>query len=382
MSPPSAAYFADVQFAGACPQTDTCCQPCMRPNYAAASASMSSVASASEASPPQVEPLQFLPFGAEQDRGCIGNRGEATFPADGMLCQPMLEDVLGSVWNLSRDREGCRRVQEALDIDDADIRGRVVAELRGHVWEALRCPHANHVIQKWISVSAPEESQFIIDEIMSHGHGGVTQAARHRFGCRIIERLLEHCRAPQIDAIVCEIINDSTALSSHPYGNYVVQHVLEHGPPCAKRQLAEHIGRCLPNLRFDGSMGAVVAKALACGEIECRLELARRVLAVPGLIRRMAPTRHGHIAVKLVLQLFEESPIEHAAACGALDYDMDTLKESRYGRFLVAYLLSDSSDARSQCLELTACATPSKCSAGKLNTSLTRIRAQRALGGA
>lgn len=29
-------------------------------------------------------------------------------------------------------------------------------EIRGHVWEGLRCPHANHVLQKCVLISRPE----------------------------------------------------------------------------------------------------------------------------------------------------------------------------------------------------------------------------------
>ncbi|CAK0893103.1 unnamed protein product [Prorocentrum cordatum] len=133
-----------------------------------------------------------------------------------------------------RARQGCRRVQQALD--DArgpEACGRLAAELRGHVWDALRCPHANFVLQKCITTASPDACQFIVDELLQRGHGALAQAARHRYGCRIVERLLERCRPEQVEQIVDCILDDAVTLCMHPYGNYVAQHLLEHAAPAS-----------------------------------------------------------------------------------------------------------------------------------------------------
>jgi len=89
--------------------------------------------------------------------------------------------VLGSVWRLSREPEGCRRVQAAVEAccADLDVQLRLTAELKGRVWEAIRCPHANHVIQKCVTALHPEASQFIIDEVLQRGSGTVAGVLWH-----------------------------------------------------------------------------------------------------------------------------------------------------------------------------------------------------------
>merc|ERR1719145_46714 len=69
------------------------------------------------------------------------------------MAQPGSVKVEGNVWRLSRDAPGCRIVQDALDNATCDAdRVALASEIRSHVWEALRCPHANFVLQKFIGV--------------------------------------------------------------------------------------------------------------------------------------------------------------------------------------------------------------------------------------
>lgn len=239
-------------------------------------------------------------------------------------------------------------MQDALEAcPDGEARVALASELRGHVWEAIRCPHANYVVQKCISMMPPQACQFIIDELLRRGTGAVASAARHRFGCRILERLLERCSQLQARPLVDDLISDAVALSSHPYGNYVVQHVLEHGPPDQQRRLCGLLGRHVATLGPDGYASAVVAKALSHGSKETRLLVARHVASSPGLVAQMARTRHGHLAVKLVLQLLEDFPQERDAACKELEADVSGLRASRYGRFVASSLEGQRGGGRS-----------------------------------
>merc|ERR1740123_724110 len=101
-------------------------------------------------------------------------------------------------------------------------------ELRGHVAKALRCPNANHVLQKCIATVNSEYLQFIIDELLGRS-GLVTQAARHRYGCRIVQQLLKKCSHEQVQGIAGLLLEDATMLSCHSFGNFVMQHLLEYG---------------------------------------------------------------------------------------------------------------------------------------------------------
>merc|ERR1719362_2273068 len=94
--------------------------------------------------------------------------------------------LLGRVWTLSQDAQGCREVQQALADESIgeDEREAMLAELHGHVLEAAVCPYANYVLQKCIVALKPEAVQFIIREIPVES---VSVVAQNKFGCRVAE---------------------------------------------------------------------------------------------------------------------------------------------------------------------------------------------------
>ena len=51
----------------------------------------------------------------------------------------------------------------------------------------------------------------------------------HPYGCRVIQRILEHCNPEQTGPILEELHSNTEQLLQDQYGNYVIQHVLERG---------------------------------------------------------------------------------------------------------------------------------------------------------
>lgn len=63
----------------------------------------------------------------------------------------------------------------------------------------------------------------------------------HPYGCRVIQRILEHCTAEQTTAILDELHSSTEQLVQDQYGNYVIQHVLEHGRPEDKSKIINNV---------------------------------------------------------------------------------------------------------------------------------------------
>ena len=136
--------------------------------------------------------------------------------------------VAGRVWDLSQRSKGCRYVQAALENCSDGERFTLALELQGHVLAAARSACANYVLQKIIQVLRPQACQFIIDEIMKTP-ADVPILARHQYGCRILQRLLEHCQAQQMEGLVKLLLEDATALVRHNYGTFVMQQIFDFG---------------------------------------------------------------------------------------------------------------------------------------------------------
>lgn len=257
------------------------------------------------------------------------------------LSEPLREDdassiriFAGRVWKLSQDGKGCRQLQDAFDVCNDEERITLASELRGHVWQALKCGNANHVIQKCITTMKPASVQFIINELTHNGTGGAAHAARHRFGCRIIERLLEHCSAEQLSPLVEELLAEGAVLSGHIYGYYVMQHLLEHGPIDVAAHISTILEENLPFTAPDSYAGAVIGTALGTSTNTGAGSLAKALLKDTEHAAMMACSRWGYTAVKLAFQLVEE-PLRSKFAT-ELSWYSNRLRSNRYGRLVAS----------------------------------------------
>ena len=68
--------------------------------------------------------------------------------------------------------------------------------------------------------------------------GSVVSLSTHPYGCRVVQRVLEHCTINDAkEHIRREILRSTALLATDQYGNYVIQHMLEHGPASARYAL-------------------------------------------------------------------------------------------------------------------------------------------------
>jgi len=240
-----------------------------------------------------------------------------------------------SVWGKSQSPQGCRQVQQMLDDAPTDqARLAIALDLRGHIWEALRSPHANYVVAKCIATLPVSALQFILDEIPAEV---APQASKHKFGCRIIQRLIEKCPSEMVNDLVEAILVDFNMVARHPYGNYVAQNLLQNGTEGQKQRMISMIETDIRGLTSD-SFGCTVVNASlsAKGSQEGPVRIARAILKEPGLLLFAACTRHGHVAASRVLKVLQGQELANAKQM--LQEEAESLRASRFGRNVVEML--------------------------------------------
>lgn len=213
-------------------------------------------------------------------------------------------DVAGRVWELSRHPEGSREVQHAIDTaQHGDAVAELISELQGRIWETSRCPHANHVLQKCIGLMKPKHLQFLVDELCV-GNLPV-QAARHKYGCRIVQKLLEHCDADQVQHFADAIVSQTSHVARHPFGNYVIQHLLSHANPQRSQALRRQLQKDICVLATDPFGCAVLSTAMSALPFGDRLELAKSLVRDPDVLASVTSSRHGSPAASAARGLFK-----------------------------------------------------------------------------
>jgi len=241
------------------------------------------------------------------------------------------DSIAGRVWQLSQSPRGCRRVQRELDVAETDAQREAVArELHGHALEASRCPHANHVLQKMIMTLRPQAVQFVVEELAA---APISDTARHKYGCRIVQRLVEHCSPGQVADMQSELLKDVYGLIAHQFGTYVVQAILRHGAPQHRPVILEAMRRSFRKLSAGMSTCNVIAALLETLDVAGAEKLARELVGEAGLLAFMASMRRGaQVVVSLLEQL---RPAERQVAVAALKAD---LSESKVSEDLGEYL--------------------------------------------
>jgi len=147
----------------------------------------------------------------------------------------VLAEIIGLARHLTFEAEGCRVVQLALQEADHQDRTRLCAELHGCVRRAVASPHGNYVIQRVVELMPATLSSFVSSEILGVG----AEIARHRFGCRILCRLLEHSSTqPSTIQLINETLSEARELCCHSYAHHVMESVLEHGTADQKHWIA------------------------------------------------------------------------------------------------------------------------------------------------
>mmetsp|Transcript_28676 Transcript_28676/g.45552 ORF Transcript_28676/g.45552 Transcript_28676/m.45552 type:complete len:531 (-) Transcript_28676:475-2067(-) len=212
----------------------------------------------------------------------------------------------GRVWEMSQDAQGCREVQKALAECDSDEKGLAISvQLKGHVMDAVRCPHANHVLRKIIETLPPACSSFIIKEILENGLAGVKEVAMHRYGCRIMEELLRVFHATQLNEMIELLLVDAAALCAHMYGNFVMKGVLKCASPRQRQHLVKSI---MDNLTLIGTSFyacAVLAEVLQGDKAEGQT-LALMILSVTGLLSAIVKNKHGRSVLEVMMIVLED----------------------------------------------------------------------------
>jgi len=179
----------------------------------------------------------------------------------------------------------------------------------------------------------PRSLAFIFQEFEGRGH----KVARHRFGCRVLERIIEHCPETQgqTASLFDDLEADAEALCRHPYGNFVVQHLMEHGTPERKSRLVASLLDQMPAFAKHRTASHFVQRALEHGGDDVRNKIVWALLEAEGenSLEEVACSRGGSFVAEQLADVFSSSSAEVARRF--LDA-MPALEESPFGMRVLA----------------------------------------------
>ncbi|XP_054797029.1 pumilio homolog 1-like isoform X2 [Prosopis cineraria] len=246
----------------------------------------------------------------------------------------LAEQLTGHVLTLSLQMYGCRVIQKAIEVVNLDQQTKMVAELDGHIMRCVRDQNGNHVIQKCIEC-VPEDA---IHFIVSTFYDQVVTLSTHPYGCRVIQRVLEHCHDPKTQQIMMdEILQSVCMLAQDQYGNYVVQHVLEHGKPHERSAIVKQLTGQIVQMSQQKFASNVIEKCLTFGTPTERQTLVNEMLGSTDEnepLQVMMKDQFANYVVQKVLETCDDQQLE--LILNRIKVHLNALKKYTYGKHIVA----------------------------------------------
>ncbi|GKZ01175.1 hypothetical protein MPSEU_001068900 [Mayamaea pseudoterrestris] len=276
-----------------------------------------------------------------------------------------IRDTLkGEMVQLSFQMYGCRVVQKAFEgLADEDLPG-LLGEFQYNVLSCIHDQNGNHVIQKCIEVMSArlkrrkanspltdEHLDFIIRDILVNA----SSLSCHPYGCRVLQRILEHCDEGRKKLILDEVMKSHRKLLDDQYGNYVIQHVLQFGREVDRDSLLDIIiDSGLLGLSRQKFASNVVEKLLRYGNSRQRRAIVREMLkkgddptvnshgSIPGdqgtsVVLLMVRDAYANYVVQTTLDVVPESE-EKGLFLQELNSYADELRQYTFAKHIVAKL--------------------------------------------
>ncbi|RYR13856.1 hypothetical protein Ahy_B04g070625 isoform I [Arachis hypogaea] len=225
---------------------------------------------------------------------------------------------------------------QALEVIELEQKAQLVRELDGHVMRCVRDQNGNHVIQKCIESIPTKKIAFIISAF----RGQVAILSMHPYGCRVIQRVLEHCTDEiQCQFIVDEILESVYALAQDQYGNYVTQHVLERGKAQERSQIISKLSGHIVQLSQHKFASNVIEKCLEYGDATERELLISEIIGHEERndnLLIMMKDQFANYVIQKVIDICSEN--QRVILLSHIRVHAHALKKYTYGKHIVARL--------------------------------------------
>ncbi|CAK8538180.1 unnamed protein product [Lathyrus sativus] len=246
----------------------------------------------------------------------------------------LADQLTGHVLTLSLQMYGCRVIQKAIEVVNLDQQTKMVTELDGQIMRCVRDQNGNHVIQKCIECVPEEEIRFIVSTFYDQ----VVTLSTHPYGCRVIQRVLEYCHDPKTQQIMMdEILQCVCMLAQDQYGNYVVQHVLEHGKPEERTAIIKELTGQIVQMSQQKFASNVIEKCLCFGTAAERQAIVNEMIGSTDdnePLQVMMKDQFANYVVQKVLETCDDQQLE--LILNRIKVHLNALKKYTYGKHIVA----------------------------------------------
>jgi len=213
-------------------------------------------------------------------------------PFGNYLCQKLLEstndeqrtiliqNAKPAMTKIALNQHGTRALQKMIEyITTPEQTALIIEALGNDVVLLIQDLNGNHVIQKCLNHLSSVDATFIFDAVGAH----CVTVGTHRHGCCVLQRCIDHADGLQKGKMVDHVIRHAFALVQDPFGNYVVQYILDLSEPCFTEPLCKAFYGEIPALSRQKFSSNVIEKCIRCASTETKRQIIGEIMAPAAL---------------------------------------------------------------------------------------------------
>ncbi|KAJ7527351.1 hypothetical protein O6H91_16G049800 [Diphasiastrum complanatum] len=232
--------------------------------------------------------------------------------------------------SISLNMHGTRAVQKLIEtLTSPEQVDMVIMSLQQGVVTLIKDLNGNHVVQRCLQRLSNKDSQFIFDAAVSH----CVEIATHRHGCCVLQRCVDFASGPQRECLFSEIAANALVLSQDPYGNYVVQYILDLNILWASNEVMIRLGGNYAQLAMQKFSSNVVEKCLKLADEENRIRIVHELITST-FLGQMLQHEYANYVIQCALSVSKGAL--HSSLVEALRPHLATLRSSPYGKRILS----------------------------------------------
>ncbi|XVF39506.1 hypothetical protein PTKIN_Ptkin01aG0040100 [Pterospermum kingtungense] len=188
----------------------------------------------------------------------------------------MVTKEAGQLVRISLNTYGTRVVQKLIEtLKSRKQISLIKSALKPGILDLIKDLNGNHVLQRCLEWLDNEDNKIIFDAAAKF----CVDIATHRHGCCVLQRCIAHSNGQHRDKLITQICKNGLLLAQDPFGNYVVQYIIELKVPSAVGNLLSQFKGHYVHLSMQKFSSHVVEKCLK-HFAESRSQIVRELISV------------------------------------------------------------------------------------------------------
>jgi hypothetical protein len=238
----------------------------------------------------------------------------------------LMKNAAPNMVEIALNQHGTRALQKMIEyIHTPDQIDTIIRALDKEVVRLIKDLNGNHVIQKCLNHLKPEDAQFIFNAVGKNCY----EVGTHRHGCCVLQRCIDHAAGDQKAILVQHITDVAVQLVQDPFGNYVVQYILDlHDQSFTQPLCHQFLGQVvkLSKQKFSSN---VIEKCIRVADQDVKTKLIQELLQ-KGELEKVLRDSFANYVIQTALDHADDDTAR--AMIEGIRPNLATIRQTPYGR--------------------------------------------------